>query len=63
MSMVRESCNTTSLPESQHHLEAEKERNELDVEMGSNLGTIWDFSSSGSCLVSSFDVLTNYSIL
>ncbi|KAG1766029.1 hypothetical protein EV702DRAFT_1050817 [Suillus placidus] len=48
-SMARESCNTSSLPESQHHLEVEKERtNELDVEMGSNLGTIEDFSNSES---------------
>lgn len=64
MSMAGDSCNTSSLLESQHHPEAEKERgNELDVEMGSNLGNLWDFSSPGPCLVPSFDLFSNYSIL
>jgi hypothetical protein len=62
--MAGDSCNISSLLESQHHPEAENERdNELDVEMGSNLGNLWDFSSSGPCLVPSFDLFLNYLFL
>lgn len=64
MSMAHELCGTSSLPESPHHVEVQKERNsEVDVDMGSNSGNIWDFVNSGLCLIPSSDVFTNYSIL
>jgi hypothetical protein len=60
VSISRELCGTSSLPESQHHCDTEKEQtNEIDVEMGSNSGNMEVHSNSGLCLVRSSDVFTN----